>query len=376
MNHSVKRIVFTGDFLRPAPFQFRPTQHENIVWLAKLLDVPLEMALGLPRETVVWDNNWLNCARIDHDTAYSIYQAMWLPPTIESWARIFSLSELPNCIEELFFRWFSDSLVIGFELPPYLVGFLDRYEIPFIDCSLSPIRFMDDLVFDICSNIEDSVCAMKPHSVSESEFHLQAGILSSNVAKGNPNPPLPNTLLVILQTSYDKAVISDRKFATVLDFLDELVDVAQEYDHILIKEHPLEPQRNVLNELKNIFPNVAVSTENFYRLLSHENLRGVAALTSSCVVEAGYFGKKGHYLMPGFTHAQNAIGLTPTPICDALIKPDFWREALGAAGLKVSRKDGLSMNFKPNRFRQQLRSAWGYNQIDSDIAVGWATKVH
>lgn len=372
MKQVIKRIVFTGDFLRPAPYEFRPTQHENIVWLAKLLDVPLEMATGLPRETVVWDNNWINCARLDHDTVYAIYRSKWLMPSIQSWAKIFALEKLPDFVEDLFLGWFTESFVIGFELPPYLVGFFNRHHIPFIDCSLSPIRFMDDLVVDLSSNIVEVNEAIDIHAIPKRKFRLQAGIISSNVAKSNPFPPMPNTLLLILQTSFDKAVISRGRFTTVLDFLKEFEKIAYKYDHILVKEHPLESQREVLESICRIFPNIKITDDNFYRLVSHENLKGVAALTSSCVVEAEYFGKMGHYLMPGFSHTKNSIGLIPIQICEALIKPDFWRDIFCSAGLGVSAKDGLELEFKSNRFRQQIRSAWGYNQIDTDIAVGWA----
>ena len=67
MTGTVDRIVFSGDFLRPSVAALRPTQHENIRWLAQLLETPLRMATGLPCETVHWDNNWLNGSRLDRD---------------------------------------------------------------------------------------------------------------------------------------------------------------------------------------------------------------------------------------------------------------------------------------------------------------------
>ena len=55
-----------------------------------------------------------------------------------------------------------------------------------------------------------------------------------------------------------------------------------------------------------------------------------------------------------------------------ILMPDFWRDLLGAVGCAVSKRDGLRLPAKPNRFRQQLRSAWGYNQVDTDISARWA----
>ncbi|MBY6127066.1 hypothetical protein [Roseovarius atlanticus] len=374
MSHQADRIVFTGDFLRPSVAGLRPTQHENIDWLAKLLRTPVEMASGLPCETVHWDNAWVNGARIDSATIEAIYSMFWRRPDIHAWSQIFAAETLPAMIEDMFARFFAGSLVIGFELPPYLTRFCARHGIPFIDCSLSPVRFMDDLLFHLSSGSAAITDALRPYGVSEDLIRLAAGVLSSNAAKANPRPPRPESLLLILQTRFDKVVIENGGFASLLDHLDRLRDIAAGYRHVLIKEHPLEPQTEIRDALCRALPDAQISDDNFYRLVSHDNLRGVAALSSSCVAEAGYFGKVGHYLIPDFDPDNLTPGIEAVCVDDVILTPDFWRDMLGAAGCEVSDKDGLRLLSKPNRFRQQLRSAWGYNQIDSDIAVGWAPR--
>lgn len=367
-----RRIVFSGDFTRPSVADWRPTQHENIMWLYKLLKTPLEMATGLPSGIVHWDNNWINGSVLDAGTVEAIYRMMGLAPGIKDWPRIFDAKELPQPVEDLMLRYFEGSFVIGFELPPFLVTFLDRHDIGFVDCSLAPVRFMDDLLFELSSNRTSITEALQPHAVKEDFIRLHAGVLSSNVAKTNPKPPRPNSLLVILQTQFDKVVIENGKFATVLDHLDLLKAVAKDYDHLLIKEHPLEPQPETREQLLKIMPGTQVTEDNFYRLISHDNLTGVAALSSSCVLEARYFGKKGHYLLPDYTPQRFTVGQRGVTIDDAVICPDFWRDVLAPSPCPITPKDGLRLPPKPNRFRQQLRSAWSYNQIDTDIAVGWA----
>ena len=368
------RIVFTGDFLRPSVAALRPTQHENIQWLYRLLKVPVEMATGLPADIVHWDNNWLNRARLDIGTVEAIYRMMGHSPGIRAWPAVFAARTLPAPVEDMLLRMFAGSFVLGFEIPPYLAAFLDRHGIGFVDCSLSPVRFLDDVLFELSSNSEEITRALRPHGLSEAHFRLQAGIVSSNVAKANPKPPRPNSLLVILQTRFDKVVIENGRFATVLDHLDRLKSVAADYDHLLIKEHPLEPQPEARRHLLKILPHAQVTEENFYRLVSHDNVAGVAALSSSCVLEATCFGKKGHYLLPGFSPSSLNAGIEGFHIGDPVICPDFWRDILAASPCPVTPRDGLRLPAKPNRFRQQLRSAWSYNQIDTDIAVGWAPK--
>lgn len=367
-----KRIVVSGDFLRPSVAQMRPTQHENIQWMHRLLEVPLQMATGLPVEIVHWDNNWLNRSRLDRDAVIAIYHAFWMEPNIKSWPTLFAAKELPPFVEAMFQDFFADSFVIGFELPPYVVHFLERNGIGFVDCSLSPVRFMDDLLFDVSASSPEMTEAIRAYEVPEGLIRLQAGMVASNVAKMNPRPPRPNALLLILQTQFDKVVIENNRFSTVLDHIDAVMDLAQGFDHVMIKEHPLEPQKDVLQRLTKLLPDNSVTQDNFYRLVSHPNVQAVAALSSSCVLEAGYFGKQGHYLIPGFSHETFSVGLEGINVGDPVICPDFWRDVLSSSGCPVTAPDGLRLAPKPNRFRQQLRSAWGYNQIDTDIPVSWA----
>ncbi|UWR24425.1 hypothetical protein [Sulfitobacter sp. S190] len=372
MKQSIDRIIFTGDFLRPSDAQLRPTQHENIRWLAQTLSVPLHRACGLPQEVVHWDERWANTSRIDQATVTAIFRAFGRAATIQNWPAIFSADRLPASVEHLFLHYFRGALLIGFELPPYLANFCRRNDIPFIDLSFSPVRFMDDLLLDFSASDPAMNAAATPWETPEGLIALQTGAVSAHVAKSFPHPPRPNTLLVILQTRFDKVVIENGRFSTVLDHLEALHAVAQNYNAVLIREHPLERQEGVGKTLRRVLPNAKLTQENFYRLVGHHNLRGVAALSSSCVTEATWFGKKGHYLLPGFTPDRFTPGPSSVTLGDALITSDFWRDALQPAGIEVSAKDGLQLPFKPNRFRQQLRSAWGYNQIDTDIFAQWA----
>ncbi|QFT83275.1 hypothetical protein FIU89_21820 (plasmid) [Roseovarius sp. THAF27] len=372
MTTPIDRIVFTGDFLRPSVGGLKPTQHENIRWLAQTLDVSIRRACGLTGTVVHWDNRWINTPRLDQNTVASIYQAFGRAPTIQSWPTVFSAETLPAAVEHLFLRYFERSLVIGFELPPYLAHFCRRHDIPFLDLSFSPIRFMDDLLLDFSASDPALNDAARAWQVPEGLIELQSGAVSAHAAKAFANPPRPNTLLVILQTRFDKVVIDGGRFVTVLDHLDRLYKIAQDYDAVLIREHPLERQEGVGQTLQRVLPHAVVTTENVYRLLGHHNLRGVAALSSSCVAEARWFGKTGHYLLPGFSPDRFTPGASTVTVGDALITADFWRDVLAATGLPVTDPDGLKLPFKTNRFRQQLRSAWGYNQIDTDIFAHWA----
>ncbi|MEM6625056.1 MAG: hypothetical protein AAF674_22795 [Pseudomonadota bacterium] len=365
------RIVFTGDVLRPqARSTLRPLQGENIDWLARVLRQPVTMAADCPQETVRWDDDWLHCARLDTGAVTAIYRAFGQVPGLTGWARIFSAERLPEAVEHLFERLFSNSLVIGFELPPYLVDFCNRRAIPFIDLTISPLRFMDDLMFQMSSNDAEVTEALKPHRVSKDQIRLAAGIVSSSGAKANFQPPRPGTLLVVLQTSFDRSVIDKGRFVTLLDHVDALRELAGRYRDVLIRSHPLEPAPELSDRVLEALPGARMTQDNFYHLLSHNNLAGVAALSSSCVAEARRFGREGHYLIPGFDETSLTPGIEGITVGEDLLTPDFWRDLLSAAGLAASGKDGLRVPFRANRLREQLRSSWGYSALDGSLKSG------
>lgn len=372
-----RRITFTGDFLRLAAVapagRPRPTQHENIFWLAQLLREPLQQATGLPVETVHWDPDWVQGARLECETIRAIYRAFWLEPRIESWARIHAARKLPPQVEGLLEGLFAGSLVVGFELPPWLGGFLRRRRIPFVDCTLSPVRFMDDLLFELSSNHPGIHAACRPHAVPEALIRLQAGMVAAHAARGMAQPPRPGSLLLVLQTSHDRSLIRGGRFARLHEHLPQLEALAAAHAEVLIREHPLQPRPELCALLLERLPRARLTDENTYRLLGHPNLRAVTALSSSVLAEARFFDKRSHRLLPEERGA-GATGTEAGPVTlgDMVLAPDFWREVLAPLGLKLSPRDGLRLPPKPNRLRLQLRSAWGYNRIDTDIAVGWA----
>ena len=372
MTHPPAKVIFTGDFLRPMPEDLRPAQHENIYWLARLLQEPVRMATGLPCEILRWHHSWIEGARLETSTIEAIYGAFWRQPDIHAWAEIFAAETLPAAVEDLFADLFRDSLVIGFELPPYLVQFCTRHDIAFIDCALSPIRFMDDLVFQISTSTPDMTAALAPYQVPEDLIRLSAGVVAGHAARMFPDPPQPNGLLVILQTPFDKGVIHNGRFVSLSERLDTLCEIADGYRDVLIRTHPLDPEALARDTVQAALPQARLTGENVYRLMAHHNLAGVAALSSSCLIEATYFGKTSHALMPAPSAEQAGAPRAAVNVDERLLCPDFWRDLLGAAGCEVSPHDGLRLPAKPNRFRQHLRTAWGYNQIDTDIFVQWA----
>lgn len=60
----IRRVVFTGDFLRPNVMGDRPTQHNNIRWLQNMLATQIAMATGLPQDVVSWGASGIQDGRL------------------------------------------------------------------------------------------------------------------------------------------------------------------------------------------------------------------------------------------------------------------------------------------------------------------------
>ncbi len=369
---AVRRIVFTGDFLRPSPYRWRPTQHYNIRWLRQLLGAPLSLATRLPIETVVWGRGSVASEGVDGAAAALIYEAFGLPRSSDGWARLSTAAAAPDLVETFIHGLFRDALVIGFETPPMLEGCLRRVGVPHIDVINHPARFLDDIFLGFRSDLAAVRAALARHAVREDLLRLMAGVQAAAAQRLFEKALEPRSLLFLMQVADDRSQIRDGAFVGATDYLEEIAALARGFSRVYVKEHPLQPRSPHSRAILARCPNAETAAENFYSLVATDQIAAVASLSSSATVEAAYFGKAAHFLL-GAPYALARDGRAPAPhehvgVFDAFLTPDFWREALDGTA-PVTAPDGLRPPFKPNRLRASLRSFWGFNQIDTDAAV-------
>ncbi|SEA65257.1 hypothetical protein [Rubrimonas cliftonensis] len=369
---AIRRIVFTGDFLRPSPYRWRPTQHYNIRWLRQLLGAPLGLATRLPIETVVWGRGSVASEGVDGAAAALIYDAFGLPRSSDGWARLSTAAAVPDLVETFIHGLFRDALVIGFETPPMLEGCLRRAGVPHIDVINHPVRFLDDIFLGFRSDLAPVRAALARHAVREDRLRLMAGVQAAAAQRLFEKALEPRSLLFLMQVADDRSQIRDGAFVGATDYLEEIAALARGFSRVYVKEHPLQPRSPHSRAILARCPNAETAVENFYSLVATDQIAAVASLSSSATLEAGYFGKAAHYLL-GAPYALAPDGRAPAPhehvgVFDAFLTPDFWREALDGT-VPVTATDGLRPPFKPNRLRASLRSFWGFNQIDTDAAV-------
>ena len=364
MPNKYSRIVVTGDIFRSNEIG-NGSQDININWLHAALKPCLNLATSLPIEKELFsqqDASLTKCGYQMLDEEISLY----------SWAKLFKTQHFDR--EFLMSVWhsFRNSIVVAFELPENLRFALDILNIPFVDIIIHPVRFLDDIIFGIRSNNREISQRLCQYVISDESILIQAGIVLASVSRlGRINIP-GRAALFAGQTTDDKVLIDNGSFYKVGDFLEQLSEVANTYDTLVIKAHPYSSDPFEATSISRLFENCIVVDNNFYFLMSHENIESVYSISSSTSIEAKYLGKQGYHLAnypfrftEEFNDAEFKLGSFFT-VDDAIFSADFWRNILDPI-LPTSALTGVRIPKKPNRIRTSLRSFWGFNFVDTDI---------
>ena len=364
MPDNYSKIIVTGDIFRSDPHA-NGSQDININWLHAALKPCLNLATSLPVEKHLFSQQ-------DASLTKCGYQMLNEATSLQSWAKLFKTKEFSE--EFLMSVWlsFRNSLVVAFELPENLRYALDILNITFVDIIIHPVRFLDDLVFGVRSNNRQVSQLLCQYVIPDESILIQAGIVLASVSRLGRIKIPGRAALFAGQTTDDKVLINDGKFYQVGDFIDRLSEVAKEYDTLVIKAHPYSKDPFEATSISRLFENCLVVNNNFYFLMSHENIEAVYSISSSTSIEARYLGKQGHHLADypfrfteEFNDAEFKLGSFFT-VDDVVFSADFWRNILSPL-LPTSALTGVRIPKKANRVRTSLRSFWGFNFVDTDI---------
>ena len=364
MTNQPKKIIFTGDIFRSNHLG-NGSQDININWLSSALSPCLKLASSLSLEKQLF-------SRKDASLTQSGYQMIESEVSIEGWAKLFKYKKLNRDFLMNVWLSFRDSIVIAFELPEILRDALDTLGIPFIDIIIHPVRFLDDIVFGIRSNNREISQLFTQYILPEESILMQAGIVMASMSRLPRLKISGKAALFAGQTTDDKVLINQDKFYKVSDFCDRFAEISASYDTLLIKAHPysLDPFEAI--SISRLFGNCQIVKDNFYYLMSHDNIEAVYSISSSTSIEAKYLGKQGFHLSnypfrftEEYDEAEFKLGSFFT-VDDVIFSADFWRNIL-APLVSTSALTNIKLPKKPNRIRTSLRSFWGFNFVDTDI---------
>ena len=364
MSNQPTKITFTGDIFRSNHLG-NGSQDININWLASALSPSLKLASSLKIQKELF-------SRRDTSLTQSGYQAIDSEVSLEAWAKLFKYKKLDRDFLMNVWLSFRDSIVIAFEIPEILRDALDTLGIPFIDIIIHPVRFLDDIVFGIRSNHREISQLLTQYVLPEESILMQAGLVMATMSRLPRLEISGKAALFAGQTTDDKVLINQDKFYKVSDFCDRFAEISASYDTLLIKAHPysLDPFEAV--SISRLFANCQIVKDNFYYLMSHDNIESVYSISSSTSIEAKYLGKQGFHFSDypfhfteEYNEAEFKLGSFFT-VDDVIFSADFWRNIL-APLVSTTPLTNLRLPKKPNRIRTSLRSFWGFNFVDTDI---------
>lgn len=317
------RVFITGDAQRPYI-----NQESNIRWLYRLVAAQIE-ALGIAPELLL--------------SGIRLTEAEWLDTHV--------VAEGPCWLSGLVC---APCLVIGFEAPPRTLAFLRRAGIPYVDAVLSPVRFLNDLLFDV--EVSGVVADISPFSVLDAK--VSANLIAAQAFyKGLPGLP-DNTAIIVGQSPMDRSlIVNGRLVEPHNDFNEEVRKVCAAHPYVLFKPHPNAGMATCPEHLLRL--GVAGLTNlNIYALLSHSNVSTFYGVSSSVLHECDYFGKKAVFWIEKPKAARQTLYVRD------FMSVEFWRDILFKLGAQVKPAPKLTLPFIESRIRRSCMSWWGYDSVE------------
>lgn len=338
-------VLFLDDFTRSAANGL--VHHvANRLWLRSLMGAALTGAGANLRD-------WEGDGRAGEVQAF--IGCLGLPTSPEGWAATSAIDPLPvAAMQWLDAHTAGAELVIGFELPVFLMRFLTDRGIPFLDVAIDAIRFGRDLFFSVRTNdpVLEGILAL--NEVDEEILRIDAALLRGSAVRHagrTVGDPALRVAVFFGQTCVDRALVRGGALAKPSDFVAPIADMAKDYDLLLLRPHPCEPDQSPLQQLQASIPNARITLASSYALLACENVHAVVSLSSSLITEAAYFDKPATALVVPDTAdprlVSSGVCSRPYRLDTGLLSADFWHG--GRTALPTV----------PHMLRNSLGIAWG-----------------
>lgn len=346
MTSRPKRVLLTQDPFRGDAFGLSSNGF-LYEWLDGLFRLPFEAA-GWEVELVVPRDAG---GRFD---ARGIADRLALPPTAQGWACVHAGRVLEP--DALFEALPDADMVVGLELPPWIVAGAARRGIPFLSLAPAPYRFLPDLLASVHTSIPVLASRLARHHQDATLLRPAAAIFAAGRRRRLGAPLLSRGRFGVLagQMAVDAALVRDGCIETPADHEAAILALVGRVDRLFVCPHPYEPDRGPLLDLADRLPNAIVSTLPVYDLIVSPHVTDVVALSSSVLAEAALFGKSAHRLITcDRDMALLAYAVAPPVLCglaDLLAGLDSFLSGCEPQGTPMS---------VGGSFRASLGSDWG-----------------
>ena len=317
----ITKVIFSGD-------PYRGDQAINIEKTARLF-MPMLKQLGVSAEVFATD--------INKNRNRNEWVASWTTSLLAYPRPALAAVDLEG------------AAVVGFEMPDAELEYLSRRHVSWVNFCIHPIRFLDDLCFDVVSSFEYDINKI---AVSSGAIDFCASrIMSSHVddAAGKRK----DTLLVCAQDWIDRSIFFDNDFKRLDSYIDKLDDLTKSYDRVLYKPHPSFESKEISALMAERYRAKLCDVSNIYDVFSTQDIKAICAISSSVLVEAPWFDIQSIYLEPRAKRYGPPVGYKA--LMDDV---EFWtRGLLGREG--ASLKTDIS-SVVPANFLRKTFGSWSF----------------
>jgi hypothetical protein len=367
------RILITGDIFRPAfhSGEWGGASTKNIDWLFEMLS-PALTSCGLSVEKTTWESLIENSS-LGFNIKY-VYQYFNFEINEFNWTQLINDTDFVDFLKFYFEKFLNDTLVIGYEMPPPITSALEQLNIPYIDINLHSVRFLDDLIFGMKTNVSEYIPAMHFNALDFDEVKYYVSAIKSKVLWiEKPKYLVNNTLLLLGQVSNDRALVKKQGgFYNLHDFDKEISNLFDAYNLIIFKGHPYDIKSSKTWNYISNKGDIRVVNDNFYHLLSLSQITAVVALNSGGLIESKLFDKKTFNLIPFLydsnislaTDEKNILN-TRYPQRSNWLHTSFWKYLLfnDAEARELLKK----RHFQGEYIRRSMNAEWGYGFLQKNV---------
>jgi FMN phosphatase YigB (HAD superfamily) len=357
--NTVESSVFiSADFLMTKESE----QYNNRRWFKDMLQRPVSQATGYPPKSFassLTDKSKLSRKRFFQLSGIELKDMMhfWYD---ENAISIESLRYLNRFLPK-------GSILIGYELGEPTRKVLDRAGIRYVDIWLHPIRFYEDVLFGFSSGTRSVYEGLKKFHLSDENFWLYADRLRIQLYKGwrrDERDLTPGSALLVGQTLEDKALCRGGKMLSLFDFKQEVETLTSEYAKVYYSRHPFVKKGDeaVLDWLAT-FKNIEFASDPAYHLIANPAIKKVAALSSSVVHEARFFGKKTEFFYKPIFTLGKRFGHDYLTVYQEFVSAHFWADALRSI-YPVRECSRIGYADSKDKLRDMLAFYWNWSSLD------------
>ena len=329
------KVLFVGDL-------YRPGQTENILKTCNSFS-PVLKEIGIDYEIHVSKHN--------EKETNSVTFALWEQSLVGNGFK----SEL-SAID------LSDYLVFGFEVSKVDINYLNQEGYDWINLSIHPLRFMDDLYFSLETSMNIDFAR---NSVSAGFIEMSVKSLRQRYNPSFKKQKTRKKLCILGQRQDDKSVFINNTFKKLQDYTEKLDALVKEFDEVFYKPHPYNDDPLADEFILDRYQIKRLDEEDIYKVFSLEEISSYCAISSSLLYEAKAFGLESIFL-------DNSPLEFSYPVSYRLLIEDkiFWSEVFKSS---ISYNlDNLSLAL-PDDYLRKVYSKWSY-RTEEDLLFGEINK--